>query len=41
MLKELLMLKHLNINGALINFIAENFSSEDMASLFKGSQSTV
>lgn len=36
MLKELLMLQHLGIEGALINYIVKHFSSEDRASLFTG-----
>ncbi|MGN9864733.1 DNA-processing protein DprA [Bacillus swezeyi] len=36
MLRELLILKYLNINGSLINFIAEQFSDEEKALLFNG-----
>ncbi|TCJ01330.1 DNA-processing protein DprA [Cytobacillus praedii] len=36
MLKTLLMLKHLKIEGVLINFIVDNFSQDEFASLFNG-----
>ncbi|MDP9742854.1 DNA-processing protein DprA [Peribacillus frigoritolerans] len=36
MLKYLLMLKHLGIDGVLINFIAKNFTSQEFDELFNG-----
>jgi len=36
MVKELLMLQHLGIDGALINYIVKNFSNEDLGALLNG-----
>ncbi|MBU8768768.1 DNA-processing protein DprA [Cytobacillus oceanisediminis] len=36
MLKDLLKLKYLRLDGGLINFIVNNFNSKDRASLFNG-----
>ncbi|MED3819020.1 DNA-protecting protein DprA [Priestia megaterium] len=36
MLKQLLMLKHLGIDGALINYIVNHFSEKDRVALFQG-----